>query len=60
MAAPIPTDGTGILSALQKLNRVNVNRGTGTTGDFCELIGEKPDAAIMRLGTSVAGVLGSH
>ena len=38
----------------------NVNRGTGSTGDFCELIGEKPDAAIMRLGTSVAGVLGSH
>jgi hypothetical protein len=38
----------------------NANRGTGTMGDFCELIGEKPDAAMMRLGTSVAGVLGSR
>jgi hypothetical protein len=38
----------------------SANHGTGTIGDFCELIGEKPDAAIMRLGISVAGVLGSH
>jgi hypothetical protein len=35
-------------------------RGTGTFADFCELIGDHPDAAIMRLGTSVAGVLGGH
>ncbi len=36
------------------------NKGTGSMGDFCELIGDKPDAAIMKLGTSVAGVLGGH
>jgi hypothetical protein len=41
---------------LAELNAVN--KGTGNTGDFCELIGERPDAAIMKLGTSVAGVLG--
>jgi hypothetical protein len=35
-----------------------VNRGTGSMGDFCELIGQMPDAAIKKLGTSVAGVLG--
>jgi hypothetical protein len=35
-----------------------VNKGTGSIGDFCELIGEMPDAAIKKLGTSVAGVLG--
>jgi hypothetical protein len=37
-----------------------VNRGTGNMGDFCELIGERPDAAIMKLGTGVAGVLGAR
>jgi hypothetical protein len=37
-----------------------VHPGTGSIGDFCELIGEKPDAAMMRLGQSVAGVLGRH
>jgi hypothetical protein len=36
------------------------HRGTGSIGDFCELIGEMPDAAIMRLGQSVAGVLGGR
>ena len=35
------------------------NRGTASMGDFCELIGQKPDAAIMRLGRDVAGVLGN-
>lgn len=38
----------------------NAHRGTGTVGDFCELIGEKPEAAMMKLGNSVAGVLGAH
>jgi len=32
--------------------------GTGSMGDFCELIGEKPDVAVRRLGNSVASVLG--
>ncbi len=36
------------------------SRGTGSMGDFCELIGEKPDVAIKRLGNSVAGVIGAH
>jgi len=36
------------------------NPGTGSIGDFCELIGQSPEAAVMRLGQSVAGVLGSH
>jgi hypothetical protein len=36
------------------------HRGTGSIGDFCELIGEKPEAAMMKLGNSVAGVLGAH
>jgi hypothetical protein len=35
--------------------------GTGSMGDFCELIGEKPDAAVKRLGISVAtGIGGAH
>jgi hypothetical protein len=38
----------------------NAHRGTGSIGDFCELIGEKPEAAMMKLGNSVAGVLGAH
>jgi len=54
--APSPNAYFGPLTGL--LN--NANRGTGTIGDFCELIGEKPDAAMMRLGTSVAGLLGNH
>jgi hypothetical protein len=36
------------------------HRGTGSIGDMCELIGEKPDAAIKKLGNSVAGVIGAH
>ena len=36
------------------------HRGTGSMGDFCELIGDSPEAAIKRLGNSVAGVLGPH
>ncbi|HEY7373639.1 MAG TPA: hypothetical protein VIF57_15870 [Polyangia bacterium] len=54
--APSPNAYFGPLTAA--LN--GANHGTGTMGDFCELIGAKPDAALMRLGTSVAGVLGSH
>jgi hypothetical protein len=38
----------------------NAHRGTGSMGDFCELIGQKPEAAMMKLGNSVAGVLGGH
>ena len=52
--APSSNSYFGPLSA--ELNAVN--RGTGNMGDFCELIGERPEAAIMKLGTSVAGVLG--
>jgi hypothetical protein len=37
----------------------SANRGTGSIGDFCELIGEKPDAAMMRLGQNVASALGN-
>ena len=36
------------------------HKGTGSMGDFCELIGDHPDTAIMRLGNSVAGVIGGH
>jgi hypothetical protein len=36
------------------------HRGTGSFADFCELIGDHPDAAIMRLGNGVAGVIGGH
>jgi hypothetical protein len=43
MAAPIPTDGSGILSALQKLNRVNVNRGTGEKGASAPPVAPPPD-----------------
>jgi hypothetical protein len=39
------------------LNRAHP--GTGSMGDFCELIGQQPDAAMKRLGNSVAGVLGA-
>jgi hypothetical protein len=38
----------------------NAHNGTGSIGDFCELIGTKPEAALMKLGNSVAGVLGAH
>jgi hypothetical protein len=34
------------------------HRGTGAMGDLCEMIGSAPEEAIMKLGTSVAGVLG--
>jgi hypothetical protein len=34
--------------------------GTGSMGDFCELIGEKPDAAVKRLGIRIATVIGSR
>ena len=36
------------------------NRGTGHIGDFCELIAENPEAAVKKLGTSVAAVVGSR
>ena len=42
MAAPIPTDGTTILAALQKLNRVNLNRGTGDKGASAPPVAEPP------------------
>ena len=38
----------------------SAHRGTGSIGDFCELIGQKPEAAMMKLGNSVAGVLGAQ
>ena len=38
----------------------NAHRGTGTFGDFCELIGKDPAAAMMKLGNNVAGVLGAQ
>lgn len=34
------------------------HRGTGAMGDLCELIGDSPEEAIKKLGTSVASVLG--
>jgi len=54
--APSPNAYFGPLTSA--LN--NAHRGTGSMGDLCELIGEKPEAAMMKLGTSVAGVLGGH
>src|SRR5205823_13918675 len=42
MAAPIPTDGSTILAALQKLNRVNVNRGTGEKGALAPPVAPPP------------------
>jgi hypothetical protein len=36
------------------------NRGTGSMGDFCELIGNDPELAVKKLGNSVASVIGSH
>ena len=36
------------------------NRGTGSMGDFCELIGQDPEAAVKKLGNSVAAVIGSR
>jgi hypothetical protein len=36
------------------------NAGTGSRGDFCELIGQNPELAVKKLGNSVAGVIGSH
>lgn len=36
------------------------NPGTGSRGDFCELIGQNPELAVKKLGNSVAGVIGSH
>jgi hypothetical protein len=35
----------------------NAHRGTGHIGDFCELIGENPEAAVKKLGTRVASVV---
>jgi len=37
-----------------------VHRGTGSMGDFCELIGKDPELAVKKLGNSVASVIGSH
>jgi hypothetical protein len=54
--APSPNTYFGPLTSA--LN--SAHRGTGSMGDLCELIGEKPEAAMMKLGTSVAGVLGGH
>ena len=34
--------------------------GTGQSADFCQLIGSKPDAAIQKLGSSVATLATSH
>ena len=34
--------------------------GTGQSADFCQLIGSKPDAAIQKLGASVATLATSH
>ena len=36
------------------------NPGTGQSGDFCQLIGSSPDAAIKALGNSVAALATSH
>jgi hypothetical protein len=36
------------------------NRGTGSMGDFCELIGKDPVLAVKKLGNSVASVIGSR
>jgi hypothetical protein len=36
------------------------NPGTGQSGDFCQLIGSSPDAAIKALGSSVAALASSH
>jgi hypothetical protein len=36
------------------------NPGTGSRGDFCELIGHDPELAVKKLGNSVANLLGSH
>jgi hypothetical protein len=36
------------------------NPGTGQSGDFCQLIGSSPDAAIRALGNSVAALASSH
>jgi len=36
------------------------HRGTGHSGDFCELIGTSPEAAIKKLGNGVAAVAGGH
>ncbi len=42
MASQIPTDNTNILAALQKLNRVNVNRGTGDKGATAPAVAPPP------------------
>jgi len=36
------------------------NPGTGQSGDFCQLIGTMPTAAIQKLGSSVAALATSH
>jgi hypothetical protein len=42
-------------------DRLNaVHRGTGSLGDFCELIGNNPELAVKKLGNSVAAVIGSR
>ena len=46
---------TPLLAALNA-----ANPGTGQSADFCELIGSKPDAAIQKLGSSVASLATSH
>jgi hypothetical protein len=34
--------------------------GTGQSGDFCQLIGSMPTAAIQKLGSSVAALATTH
>jgi hypothetical protein len=46
---------TPLLAALNA-----ANPGTGQSADFCELIGSKPEAAIQKLGSSVATLATSH
>jgi len=53
-----PSQNSYFRSLTDGLNAVN--RGTGSMGDFCELIGQKPELAIKKLGNSVASLLGSR
>jgi hypothetical protein len=46
---------TPLLAALNA-----ANPGTGQSGDFCQLIGSMPSAAIQKLGSSVATLATSH
>jgi hypothetical protein len=52
-----PSDNSYFTPLMQDLN--SAHRGTGAIGDFCSLIGAKPDDAIHALGNSVAAVAGS-